>query len=57
MVPFLVNFWYEFSRLIADCVSLLLKGTRKEKAYQLPIPHLMEGCCRFDPLMFSVRYS
>jgi hypothetical protein len=27
--------------LFADCVSLRLKSTRKEKAYQLPIPHLM----------------
>jgi hypothetical protein len=25
--------------LFADCVSLRLKGTRKEKAYRLPIPH------------------
>jgi hypothetical protein len=25
--------------LFADSVSLRLKGTRKEKAYQLPIPH------------------
>jgi hypothetical protein len=32
--------------LFADCISLRLKGTRKEKAYQLPIPHLMDELCR-----------
>jgi hypothetical protein len=32
--------------LFADCVSLRLKGTRKEKVYQLPIPHLMDELCR-----------
>jgi len=32
--------------LFADCVSLRLKSTRKEKAYQLPIPHLMDELCR-----------
>jgi hypothetical protein len=32
--------------LFADCVSLRLKGTRKEKAYQLPIPRLMDELCR-----------
>jgi hypothetical protein len=32
--------------LFADCVSLRLKGTRKENAYQLPIPHLMDELCR-----------
>jgi hypothetical protein len=32
--------------LFADCVSLRLKGTTKEKAYQLPIPHLMDELCR-----------
>jgi hypothetical protein len=32
--------------LFADCVSLRLKGTRKERAYQLPIPHLMDELCR-----------
>jgi hypothetical protein len=32
--------------LFSDCVSLQLKGARKEKAYQLPIPHLMDELCR-----------
>jgi hypothetical protein len=32
--------------LFSDCVSLRPKGTRKEKAYQLPIPHLMDELCR-----------
>jgi hypothetical protein len=32
--------------LFNECISLRPKGTRKEKAYELPIAHLMDDLCR-----------
>jgi hypothetical protein len=32
--------------LFNDCISLRLMGTRKQKAYELPIARLMDELCR-----------